>query len=442
VALLPPLPGITPAASAQVISEAAGIWHNVAMSTPAHLSWSTDPLGRLVWVSGLNDFEVWNAAFTVSADGHFTGPATGTFSVAGPGLIRATVPGNQVADFAINSRSDFMASVKSSSDGNQQDLELLLKAPTDLTAADLAGTWRGFNLLTPSRIDPIWQENLVVGLDPIGRFLVRMGSLTVAGDGTIAGDMGGPFTGWVTIGQDGAVFVNLNETPPDPPTILSFFVNAGKDILAASVSDSDGSQELVLFIRTPTSTSSPDLKGYWRSADFSVPTHLTLLTNAVGEAFGIEGAYDFDFYRDIVSTGHNGGIVGLADPFVGEATTGAGGWVHIAGTNDYGEIITEDLWANAGQDVLLRVETAEHQELGLALKAPSSPEADVLASKLVCLTQDDCLVVAWASDENRTLQSSTNLVDWTTVEGSTDAGQVSVCPPGAPRTYYRIVIAP
>ncbi len=229
---------------------------------------------------------------------------------------------------------------------------------------------------------------------------------------------------------------------PSPATVLRFVVNAGKDILAAPVSSDDGAQELVLFIRTPTSTSSPDLKGYWRSADFSVPTRLTLLTNAVGEAFGIEGANDFDLYRDIVSAGHNGGIVGLAEPFVGQVTTGAGGWVHIAGTNDYGEMIAEDLWANAGQDVMLRTETHERQELGLALKAPSSPEADVLASKLVFFNRDDCLVVVWASDENRTLQSSTNLVDWTAVEGSTATGQVSACPPGETQTYYRIVIAP
>lgn len=412
------------------------------MSTPSHLRWDTDSFGRIVWIGGLNDFEIWSAALTVHADGHFTGPVAGTFTVTGPGLIRATVPGESSADFAINSRYDFMVSVKPSADGHQQDLELLLKAPANLTATDLAGAWRGFNLLTPSRIDEIWRENLVAGLDTIGRFLVRTGSLTVAADGTISGNMGGLFTGWITPDEAGAVFVHINETPPDPPTILRFVVNAGRDILAAPVTSGDGSQEMVLFIRTPAAASSPELKGYWRSADFSVPPRLTLQTNSLGEAFGIQGALDFDYGRDTVSTGYGGEIIGLAEPFVGQVTTGANGWVHIEGTDAYGETIHEELWANAGQDVLLRTETHERQELTLVLKAPPSPQADAASSKLVCLRQDDCLVLAWASDENRTLEWSRNLLDWTAVEGSTGRGRFEICPPAENGVYYRVVGTP
>jgi hypothetical protein len=69
--------------------------------------------------------------------------------VAGPGLMQVTVPNESPARFAINSRGDFMVAAKPSPESHQQDLELLLKTPTNLVAAELAGQWHSFNLITP-----------------------------------------------------------------------------------------------------------------------------------------------------------------------------------------------------------------------------------------------------------------------------------------------------
>ncbi|MCL4180736.1 MAG: hypothetical protein KJ072_23685, partial [Verrucomicrobia bacterium] len=387
-------------AMAQVLSDAAGVWNNVAISTPSSLTYHTDTEGRLTWVENLNGFDTWQAAITVNQQGQFSGPVTGTIAVAGPGLIRVSVPDEPPASFFLNSRGDFMVSAKLSRDDERHDLELLLKAPPNLAPADLAGQWRGFNLVTPTKIDLILNQSLVVDLEPSGRFEVRMGSLTVAADGTISGNMGGAFTGRTTTGVNGTVSVHVDTAPPDPGFDLQFVVNASKDIMAGQATGDEGEQELILFIRTPAGLSN-ELKGLWRAADFAVPTELTLQTNAVGEVFGLDGARDFEIWHDAVSVGHQGALIGLTEPMVGQVTLGSAGLVRMSGTNGEGDSFTKDFWSNAGQDLLVSTETVEHQELTLALRTPSSPAAETIASKIRWRRQGECLELFWASDTNR-----------------------------------------
>jgi hypothetical protein len=428
-------------AQAQVISDAAGIWNNVAISTPSSLTYHTDTQGRLTWVENLDGFDTWQAAITVNDQGQFSGPVTGTFAVAGPGLIHASVPGEPTVVFFLNSHSDFMVSAKLSRDDERHDLELLLKAPANLAAADLAGQWRGFNLVTPTKIDLILNQNLVVDLEPNGRFEVRMGSLTVATDGTVSGNMGGAFTGRTTTGVNGTVSVHIDTQPPDPGFDLQFVVNASKDIMAGQATGEEGEQELILFIRTPTEWSN-ELQGLWRAADFAVPTELTLQTNALGEVFGLDGARDFEIWHDAVSVGHQGGLIGLIEPVVGQVTLGAAGLVGMSGTNGDGESFTKNFWSNAGQDLLVSIESGEHQELTVALRSPSSPAAEAIASRTLWRRQAQCLELFWASDTDRVLQWSTDLVNWTTVDASVGQGYWLACSAPEQDRFYRVLASP
>ena len=425
------------ATQAQELADVAGVWNNVGLSTPSRLEYQFDGQGRLTWIAGFEYFDTWTDTLVVDADGHFSGPISGTFDLAGPGLIRATVPGESV-EFAINSRADFMVSAKASADGDQQDLELLLKAPSSLAVGDLTGSWRGFSLSILSGVEQIISQTVVVGLEPRGVFEARMGSLTVAADGSISGNMGGPFTGTASVGANGAVMVHIDAESPDPAMELGLVVNAGKDILAAQMAGGDDERELILFVKSPATTTSPELKGLWRASDIRVPNELTLLTNSSGAGFAVREARDFGYSREVVNVGHDGDVLAPADSMVGQATLGAGGLLRIAGTNAHGESFVKDLWANAGKDVLLSIENQEQQELTVVVKAASGGAADAVTAQPFWWRDEGCFDLFWASDTNRVLQWSRNLVDWETVEGSVGEGQWRVCPTIETNGYYRV----
>lgn len=423
---------------AQDLAELAGHWNHVSMSTPSSLVLQRDPQGRLRSIEGGDLFETAQMALNVDTEGRFTGPYSGHLEVAGPGLIRVHIPTQPDLLLSVNQRGDVMAGAKVSSDGRQHDLELVLKAPGTLAISELAGTWRGVNLITPSLIEPILDQGLVVGLGMEGRFLARLGSVSVASDGSISGTMGGPFSGHLIVGTAGRITMHIDEPPPDPGFDLSMVINAGKDVLVAQTRDAQGEQELVVFVRVPTALALAELTGLWRGSSLGVPHTLTLRVNDTGAVVDLEGARDFEPLNDLYSVGHTGGVLGWNEPMAGQIALGATGQLTVTGTQEEGQPFTQDFWSNASQDFMVAISTFEGQELTVALRAPPGPETDALASKLRWGRHADCLMLRWSSGAHRQLQHSTNLLDWLPVAGTLGQATWQSCPGTNPEGYYRV----
>lgn len=81
----------------QAISNFTGIWNNVMISTPAQLSVVTRTDARNgtthVTVTEVQERTQFNAGvmtLAMDGNGNFSGPASGTITVIGPGLVRVT----------------------------------------------------------------------------------------------------------------------------------------------------------------------------------------------------------------------------------------------------------------------------------------------------------------------------------------------------------------
>jgi hypothetical protein len=425
---------------AQDLADLAGHWNHVSLSTPSSLVLRRDPQGRLLSVEGGDRFETDQMTLNVDAEGNFTGPYSGNLVVTGPGLIQVHIPTQPDLLLTVNKQSDVMVGATLSSDGRQHDLEVVLKAPGLLAVSDLAGTWKGLRLVTPSVIVPTLDQGFVVGLGIKGRLAARLGSLSIATNGTVSGTMGDAFSGHLTAGTTGRITLHIDEPPPDPGFDLVVAVNASKDVLATQTREENGEQELVLFLRVPPVLSLADIKGLWRSSSVAVPNALTMTLNEQGQAIDIEGAQDFEEMSDLISVGHTGGFLGWMEPMVGQATLGTSGQVTVTGTPSEGKPFTQEFWSNAGQNVMAAISTNENQELTLVVQAPYGPTTEALISRLGWRPQSDGLLLYWASDETRQLQHSTNLVDWMSVEGTMGQSDWLACPDthGERFGYYRV----
>lgn len=450
----------TGAAYGQSLSNFSGVWNNVMFSTPARLTLITTTDNRFntnyVTVRDVQERAQFAASvmtLVMDGNGNFTGLASGTIAVVGPGLIRATPNGDNPVTFNVNAAQDVAFATKQGAGSPQQDLELLLKAPASMTGTELAGTWKMVSFGTPRYFvlhratnysDPARPIEGIVNVEGQQQFDVGGGTMTVAADGSFSLVFGpDTMSGTATPGASGLLTVTI-PMPPNPSMVLSFYVNAGKNVMAA-VHTEQNYQEIIVAVKLPATQAEGESQGLWRVGGFETPRTLTQPTNGLGFVRDILERERFYVSGEQVHIGHTGMFTTPADRGLGRVSVLSPGAVQVAGTNDAGQTFLSTFWGNASKDFLIGTRAETSQEITLIARAPaeSLPGGPAEFGLMLAKTNEPPVRVNlyWASAPNRVLQVSTNPVNpasWTDL-GETLGGYAHSPSPGSlPRAYYRV----
>jgi len=450
----------TVSAPGQSLTNFTGVWNNVMLSTPAQLTLNTSIDDRFgtshVTVQDVQErtqFAVGVMTLMMDGNGNFSGPANGTIAVVGPGLMRATPNGDDAVIFNVNAAQDVAFATKQGPGSPQQDLELLLKAPASMTSTELAGTWKMVSFGTPRYFvlhratnfsDPTRPIEGVVNIEGQQEFSTGGGTMTVAADGSFSLVFGpDTMSGTATPGANGLLTVTI-PMPPDPSMILSFYVNAGKNVMAA-VHTEENYQEIIVAVKLPAAQTESESQGLWRVGSFETPRTLTLPTNGLGFVRDILERERFYVSGEQVHIGHTGIFTTPADRGLGRVSVLSPGTVQVAGTNDAGETFLSTFWGNATKDFLIGTRTDASQEITLIARAPaeSLPGGPAEFGLMLAATNQPPLRVNlyWASAANRVLQVSTdpmNPASWTDLAETLGGYSHSPSPGSVPRAYYRV----
>lgn len=444
-------------APAQSVTNFSGIWNNVMLSTPAQLSLVTTTDLRNgqnhVTVSEVQEraqFDAGVMSLTMDGNGNFSGPASGTLAIVGPGLVRVSSSGDSPVLFNVNAAQDVAFATKQMPGSPQQDVELILKAPAAMTGADLAGTWKLVSFGSPRQLilhratnysDPSRPIEGIANIEGREEFSKGGGTMTVAADGSFT-LVFGPETmsGTATPGANGLLTVTI-PMPPNPAMVLYFYVNAGKNVMAA-VHKEQNYQEIIVAVKLPTAQTEGESQGLWHVSGFETPRRITLAFNGLNLVGDVPEKQQFKVNGEQVHIGHTGMFTTPADRGLGRLTVTAPGTVQVSGTNEAGETFSNILWCNSTKDFLIATRADDTQELTLVARAPAeylpggAAEFGLILAKA---TQPaPRLDFYWASTATRVLQTSTNLVNWTDI--SATLGGFSHTPNlvNIPRAYYRV----
>jgi hypothetical protein len=449
----------TAACPGQSAANFAGNWNFAQFGTPARLTLITantpvfgDNYLTLRDVPEKTNFLARMAPMTIDGSGNFSGPGTGVITVAGPGLVQAVPTGEPPVMFNVNAAQDLAFAANLPPGGSQQELMLMLKAPASLAAADLTGVWKMVTLGTPRALQLRWTTNYLDPLHPVdgvgdleGRFSFATGNgtLTVAADGSFS-LVFGPDTmnGTATPGANGLVQVTI-PMPPNPPMTLFFYVNQGKNVMAA-VHTEPNYQEIIVAVKLPAAQTDGESQGLWRSGGIEVPGSLSLITNGLGFVMDLAGRNNFAVHGEKIHIGHTGVFTAPSDRTVGRVSIVSPGTVQVTGTNDAGGSFSITLWCNAGKDFLIGTRTDSSHEFTLVARAPAESLAGPgeFGLMLVKTNQPPLRVdLYWASAANRVLQMSTNLVNpagWIDLAETLGGHTHSPSLGSLPRAYYRL----
>ncbi len=437
---------LAPGAFAQTQTDLAGTWNNIMFSAPSRLTlyrdWVQTPdIGGAYLLRDIaekNFFDVSTGQMIVQANGTFTGTVSGTVSIADGGRLVAAVPGKEPVTFQMNAAADFMFTMKSPTDANVQDIELLLKAPATMSGAEMAGTWRSVSFATPAQLvlqketySNTYATNVVGG----EQFRFSTGTVTINADGTlVVNDSGGSMPGTYSQAGPGAVEVTLM----GGAFTLHFFVNAGKNIMACLNAIDAESYELILVVKTPATAAPADFKGLWRGGSYATPSALTLIRTNYGLVTDIVERNAFEWSLGTVNMGHSGIYTAPSEPAVGLATLLGAGTVQTVATNAWGEVSSDTFWFNDAKDVMVSVAKDGGNWLTLAARAPAeSVRRESLSMTLAGAT------ICWASDTNRLLQVSTNLFQWNNLPETQGQSSYRMNPKGtATNAFFRVTAVP
>jgi hypothetical protein len=431
--------------SAQTGADLAGTWNNITFSTPARLTLFKGTNGVVYDIFEREEFDARTAQIIVQSDGTLGGDVSGSYTIENPGKVVATVPGETI-HFSVNAACDFMFAMKtwarSLTSGLSDDLVLLFKAPASLTMNDLAGTWKIASLGTPGALVLTTNSNnATVGVQGHDGFDLRKGTLTVAADGSfvISGDMSA--TGTVEVLGNGMVQVDVVPPDPDPPMTLTFFVNDGKNVMAACSRMGTNFLELDIAVKQPDTADIGDFKGLWRQGAYQTPSLLTLIYNLEGEVVDVLHGDDFQIHTSTLTVGYHGDYTVPSEAQVGAAVITGPGKLVATSTNALGETDSRTLWCNTGKDVFLSARNGSQNEIYLATRAPASTNAVSRAASMgmMLMPQTGGLSVCWASDTNLVLQCSTNLVTWDTLTNTVGQGCYPIDPTAATNGFYRVM---
>lgn len=449
----------TAASLGQSQANFAGNWNFAQFGTPARLTLITANTP----VFGTNYFSVRDVPektnfmarmvpMTIDGSGNFSGPGNGVVTVAGPGLVQAVPAGESPVMFSVNAAQDLAFAANLPPGGSQQELMLMLKAPASLAAADLTGVWKMVTMGTAQALQLRWMTNYldpqhpvdgVVELEGRSSFATGNGTLTVAADGSFS-LVFGPDTmnGTATPGANGLVQVTI-PMPPNPAMVLSFHVNAGKNVMAA-VHTEPNYQEIIVAVKLPAAQTDGESQGLWHSGGLEIPGSLGLTTNSLGFVTDLPGRNNFAVHGEKIHIGHTSIFTAPKDRTVGRVSIVSPGTVQVAGTNDAGESFSTTLWCNAAKDFLIGTRADSSHELTLVARAPVESLAGPgeFGLMLVKTNQPPLRVdLYWASAANRALQMSTNPVNpasWADVAGTLGTHTHSPSLGSLPRAYYRV----
>jgi hypothetical protein len=346
-------------------------------------------------------------------------------------------PPNPSATFSMNAARDFMFCMKNAGNGAAaQDIELLLKAPTALTRAELAGTWKMVAFGAPAELvlqkDPLYNlyvTNVVGTTD----FHVSTGTLTAAADGTLVlNNNGNVIPGTFQVVGAGGVDATMN-IPMMGSFTLHFFINQGKNVMAAINPMDPASKEVIILVKQPASASTADFKGLWRAGSFVTPARLTVDSNFRGLVLNIRESNGFRFSLGDFAVGHTGSFTSPSELSVGRVNLTPPGTIQCAATNASGEVNYDTFWANSGKDFLITVNASGDQRVTIAVRAPAE---NVRRESMTMVLLNS--TVSWASDTSRQLEFSTNLTQWAALTNTTGQSSYSISPAVAPSGFFRV----
>ena len=424
------LPGGTSPIVAQPLPNVAGTWNNILFSVPARLTLWKNTDGTVFGINETNAFETRTAQFTVQADGSFSGPQSGTFSVVGPGLIRASVPGASVT-FMINSGSNFMFSMKS--DGWANDIELLLKAPTNVSSNDLAGVWKSATFGSPAALTVNTNSNgIITGINGGNNFEANADVLTTYLDGSFVFS-GSGFGGTFSVQANGLVHAIVPLPPPNPPLVIDFFINESKDIMAGVMNDGS-SQELLFFCKQPAdNTEIGQIKGVSNIGYFEIPAYISVITNKDGEVTDVPQRDDFWYDLSRLSVGHTGIFTDEGERSMGELSVTQPGTLNVT----MGGQNVDTCWINASRDVFFSLHHGSIFEFVIGAKTPAlaNPREGM---GMMLLQETNTLMVCWASETNRCLQASPDCANWTNLTSTLGQSSYTLSATNGPKSFYRV----
>lgn len=231
--------------------ELAGLWNMQAFQTPNRLVLSKNLSNQVVQVDGLEQFQTLAGTMTIATNGTFNGNMGGAFTgnvnnVSG-GAINITVYDQSSTNsrtLFINTGKDLMAMVEGefNTNNNYQNLLIFSKAPTNLVTSEAAGQWRVVNYDAPL---PTQVKNLngqVIGLNNKDGFGSYSHPLIIGSDGYfwVQGDSA---HGSFSAGANGLIYASLQS--PEGPFGISFYGNAGKNIITSAATRSSNNELLI-----------------------------------------------------------------------------------------------------------------------------------------------------------------------------------------------------
>ncbi len=443
-------------------TDIAGLWNGVHISTPARLTLvkaNYRPFGNeLVLIDRIQEsggFDAGTVAITVDSQGNFTGPATGTATLIGPGLVKVSPASDSPAFFNLNAAQDVMISVKSSDAGAWNDVEVLLKAPASLTTEQITGTWIMASFRVPNEMlllketktrDPVVPVTGIYQIEGADEFDAGLGSMTITGNGTFTLHFGGEaLNGSIEPGPNGRLTASI-PMPPEQPLILTLNINQSKDVMAGIHSE-ENSHEMLVLVKLPGAQEVGSLKGLWRVGSFETPARLNLeMDREYGFVTRIQETNGFRIHNEKIHVGHDGIMTAPLDLSTGTLAVQSPGHIRVSGTNALEESWEEVLTCNAGGNLLIDVRSGGANELTLAVRAPSdeflypggsvNPRGEF--GEIIRRTSEGEVTIFWAPDADRELTRSSDLSTWMVVPNTMGTNKFSpdIGVPG--QFFYRV----
>lgn len=433
--------GVHPVA-AQNLTNLAGSWNGVYFSTPSRLTLMQSPA---VFTNGPTHYSVVTNIFEAGAfgagvfqvdfqsNGTFTGPGNGTIAIGTQGELTVSPDDGAAISFRVNAAQDVAAGIDQGTSsvmlGEAQinELNLILRAPATLSAADLAGDWSLKTFASPAGLSLEFAQNSIVpnvtplvdirGLDTnsvqnssFGQ--IAEGTMTFATNGSVTGNLQGPLSGNFTVGSNGQISVNF----PGDGFSETFFINASKNTMFALHQEQDNNrQEIIMLTKNPATVNLAAMQGLWKVTSFSIPSQLDVLRDGNNYITDIFGGSDFDIEQMSFSAGNDGFVTAMFEgvPTAGMLTSGTGGAVALTFTNALGHVEVHLANVNSAHDVM----TLVNDELS-AVVLTKSPNVATNRQDFGLIQFGTKLM--WAAGSGRSLQSSASLDGtWTNVPGTT-----------------------
>jgi hypothetical protein len=230
----------------------------------------------------------------------------------------------------------------------------------------LPGTWNLTEFITPALLTWDSTNALLLG-DTV--FVTTNGTLTLASDGTLSGNLGIPFTGSYGVLSNGLVAVEIVED--DSTNDFNVNLNASQDTLVyASPQDTynPGAQSLLIGTRAPANATSANLAGLWNVVQFDTPEQILLDFNTSSSIVS-----EFFTTNATLTLNNNGTYTGTGGIGSGSYAIGSNGVITVSYVSN-GETNRNTLFVNATQDTLVFFRTLGNGtcRVQLAVREPSS----------------------------------------------------------------------